>query len=179
MQTARVPAMPPTDPYGKKRLAPTIPEDKLRDLVPRSASHADVMRGLGLDVNDVNHRRVRRAAARLGLDTSHFKRRVWSRADTPAPAPTAPRVLILLPAHAGRTNRTQLHRALNEVGVPYACESCGNTGERPGRPITLQIDHINGDRRDNRLENLRYPCPNCHALTETWCRKKGRMPLAG
>ncbi|MEW2119312.1 HNH endonuclease signature motif containing protein [Streptomyces sp. NPDC005474] len=157
----------------------TIPEDKLRDLVPRSASYADVMRGLGLDVNDTNHRRVRRTAARLGLDTTHFKRRAWGRPDAPAPAPTAPRVLVLLPADAGRTNRTQLHRALDEVGVPYSCESCGNTGEWLGRPITLQIDHINGDWRDNRRENLRYLCPNCHALTETWCRKKERVPLAG
>ncbi|WP_239148996.1 HNH endonuclease [Streptomyces sp. SID12501] len=157
----------------------TIPEDKLRDLVPRSASYADVMRGLGLDVNDINHRRVRRTAARLGLDTTHFKRRAWGRADTPAPAPIAPRVLVFLPAHAGRTNRTQLHRALNEVGVPYACESCGNPGEWLGRSITLQIDHINGDWHDNRQENLRYLCPNCHALTDTWCRQKQRMPLAG
>lgn len=156
----------------------TISEDSLRDLVPRSASYADVMRGLGLDVNDVNHRRVRRAATRLDLDTTHFKRRAWGRPDRPAPAPTAHRVLAVLPDHAGRTNRTQLHRALNEVGVPYACESCGNTGEWLGRPITLQIDHINGDWRDNRQENLRYLCPNCHALTETWCRKKERVPLA-
>ncbi|KOV82603.1 HNH endonuclease [Streptomyces sp. NRRL WC-3618] len=157
----------------------TIPEDKLRDLVPGSTSYADVMRGLGMDVNDINHRRVRRTAARLGLDTTHFKRRAWGRPDAPAPAPTAHRVLVLLPDHAGRTNRTQLHRALNELGVPYACESCGNTGEWLGRPITLQIDHINGAWRDNRRENLRYLCPNCHAVTETWCRKKGRAPLAG
>ncbi|WP_157876556.1 HNH endonuclease signature motif containing protein [Streptomyces graminilatus] len=156
-----------------------IPEDKLRDLVPRSTSYADVMRGLGLDVNDVNHRRVRRTAGRLGLDTTHFTRRAWGQPDTAAPAPTAPRVLVLLPAHAARTNRAQLHRALNEVGVPYACESCGNTGEWLGRPITLQIDHINGDWHDNRQENLRYLCPNCHALTDTWCRRKEKMPLAG
>lgn len=157
----------------------TIPEDRLRDLVPHSTSYADVMRGLGFDVNDINHRRVRRAAARLGLDTSHFKRRAWGRPDAPAPAPIAHRVLVLLPHQAGRTNRAQLHRALGEVGVPYACESCGNTGEWLGRPITLQIDHINGDWHDNRQENLRYLCPNCHALTDTWCRQKERTPLAG
>lgn len=157
----------------------SIPEDMLRELVRTSTSYADVMRGLGLEVNDTNHRRVRRAASRLGLDTSHFKRRSWARAERPAPAPVAHRVLVVLPGHAGRTNRTQLHRALAELGVTYACEKCGNTGEWLGQPMTLQIDHVNGDWRDNRRENLRYLCPNCHALTETWCRRKRRGPSRG
>jgi hypothetical protein len=162
--------------FSHKRAS--IPEDRLRDLVQRSTSYADVMRGLGLDVNDTNHRRIRRAATRLGLDTSHFKRRAWARPERPASEPISNRVLVVLPSDAGRTNRSQLHRALTELGVPYACETCGNTGEWLGRPITLQIDHVNGDWRDNRRENLRYLCPNCHALTETWCRQKAAAPLA-
>jgi hypothetical protein len=156
----------------------SLPEDRLRELAPQSTSYADVLRGLGLDVDDTNHRRARRAAIRLGLDTSHFKRRSWARPERPAPEPTHHRVLVVLPVHAGRTNRSQLHRALAELGVPYACETCGNTGEWLGQPITLQIDHVNGDWRDNRQENLRYLCPNCHALTETWCRQKQRGHLA-
>jgi len=39
--------------------------------------------------------------------------------------------------------------------------------------------HINGDHTDNRLQNLRILCPNCHAPTQTWCRRKRRVPLAG
>ncbi|MGW6059838.1 HNH endonuclease signature motif containing protein [Streptomyces sp. NPDC055189] len=158
---------------------PLIPEDELRDLVQSSTSYADVMRGLGMEVNDTNHRRIRRAAARLGLDTSHFKRRAWGQPDRPAPSPIAHRVLVVLPDHAGRTNRAKLHRALAEMGVPYLCEPCGSTGQWLAQPLTLQIDHVNGDWRDNRRENLRYLCPNCHSLTETWCRQKGTGPLAG
>ncbi|MFF5012478.1 HNH endonuclease [Streptomyces sp. NPDC001165] len=163
--------------FSHRRAA--IHEDELRSLVQNSTSYADVMRGLGMDVNDTNHRRVRRAASRLDLDTSHFKRRSWGRPERPASPPTAHRVLVVLPEQAGRTNRTRLHQALAEIGVPYACAECGNIGEWRGRPITLQIDHVNGNWRDNRRENLRYLCPNCHALTETWCRQKGRVPLAG
>ncbi|MFC9845473.1 HNH endonuclease [Streptomyces sp. NPDC060223] len=156
-----------------------IAEDGLRSLVLSSTSYADLMRGLGMEVNDTNHRRVRRAVSRLDLDTSHFKRRAWGRPERPAPASTAHRVLAVLPDQAGRTNRAQLHRAMTEIGVPYACVECGNTGEWRGRPITLQIDHVSGDWRDNRRENLRYLCPNCHSLTDTWCRQKERTALAG
>lgn len=46
------------------------------------------------------------------------------------------------------------------------CEQCGIT-EWQGQPVPLELDHINGDRWDNRLENLRILCPNCHALTPT------------
>ncbi|MFF3504911.1 HNH endonuclease [Streptomyces sp. NPDC003247] len=156
------------DHFSHRRAA--VPEDLLRSLVPDSTSYADVMRGLGMEVNDINHRRVRRAVSRLGLDTSHFKRRAWGRPEPAAPPPTAHRVLVVLPEQAGRTNRARLHRALTEIGTPYACAECGNPGEWRGRPVTLQIDHVNGNWRDNRRENLRYLCPNCHAVTSTWCR---------
>ncbi|MEU1531431.1 HNH endonuclease signature motif containing protein [Streptomyces fagopyri] len=163
--------------FSHRRLS--IPEDRLRTLVEHSTSYADVMRGLGLEVNDTNHRRIRRAAIRIGLETGHFKRRSWGRPADPAPEERASKVLVVLPERAGRTNRTQLHRALTEIGVPYLCVTCGNTGEWLGRPLTLQIDHVDGNWRDNRLENLRYLCPNCHALTVTWCRRKRAIPLAG
>ncbi|MFK0104813.1 HNH endonuclease [Streptomyces sp. NPDC091217] len=166
-----------TSHFSHRRMV--IPENELRTLVQTSTSYADVMRGLSLDINDTNHRRVRRAVSRHHLDTSHFKRRSWGRSDRPTPPPAAERVLVVLPKQAGRTNRTRLHQALKELGVPYACVECGNPGEWRGHPITLQIDHVNGNWRDNRRENLRYLCPNCHTLTETWCRQKGRAPLAG
>jgi predicted RNA-binding Zn-ribbon protein involved in translation (DUF1610 family) len=154
----------------------SIPEDRLRAAVREASSYADVMRALDLEVNDTNHRRVRRAAARLGLDTGHFARRAWGTLREVRPTRTAERVLVVLPGGAGRTARSRLHAALREIGVPYQCASCGNTGQWLGAPLTLHIDHVNGDWKDNRAENLRYLCPNCHALTATWCRPKKRHP---
>lgn len=52
------------------------------------------------------------------------------------------------------------------------CCECGNIGEWNNKPITLELDHINGDSNDNRLENLRILCPNCHSQTPTFRKKK-------
>jgi predicted RNA-binding Zn-ribbon protein involved in translation (DUF1610 family) len=164
-----------TSHFRRARLA--LPEDRLRAAVRSASSYADVMRALELDVNDTNHRRIRRAVARLGIDTGHFKRRTWGAA--PQPRSRAAEVLQIRPPGSARPNRERLHAALQEVGVPYLCAACGNPGEWLGRPLTLQIDHISGDWLDNRAENLRYLCPNCHALTATWCRKKARRDEGG
>ena len=51
----------------------------------------------------------------------------------------------------------------------YKCAICGNIGEWNGQRLVLQLDHINGIWNDNRLENLRFLCPNCHSQTETFC----------
>lgn len=65
--------------------------------------------------------------------------------------------------------RTTLKRAF-EKERPRVCEIC-EIETWLSKPLVVQIDHINGVHNDNRLENLRWLCPNCHSQTETYCTK--------
>ena len=58
-------------------------------------------------------------------------------------------------------------KRLTELGVAQHCSECG-ISEWRGKLIPLELDHINGKNTDNRIENLRLLCPNCHSLTDTW-----------
>lgn len=61
-------------------------------------------------------------------------------------------------------------RLIKENILPNVCDNCGIDSWN-GKPIVLQLDHINGNSKDHKLENLRLLCPNCHSQTNTWCGK--------
>jgi Zn finger protein HypA/HybF involved in hydrogenase expression len=66
---------------------------------------------------------------------------------------------------------TRLKKRILKAGlIEYKCSCCGIT-EWNGKPIVLQLHHINGDNRDNRKENLTFLCPNCHSQTDSFCGK--------
>ena len=60
--------------------------------------------------------------------------------------------------------------------LPYNCaqEGCNIKSEWLGKKISLHLDHINGDNRDHRLDNLRFLCPNCHSQTPTYCANNNK-----
>lgn len=86
---------------------------------------------------------------------------------------TAPLELYLV--RGRRTNRTHLKGRLLSAGLKdNRCEECGLTSWR-GVPLSMALHHVNGNGDDNRLENLRLLCPNCHAQTPNFSGRNRRV----
>jgi hypothetical protein len=156
-----------------------VPVGRLSAAVAGSLSLAEVGRKLELPDSATVRAQLKRAIDRHGLSTAHLLGQAHYR-DHPSPRrKSADQILRRLQPHARRESRERLHRALHEKGVPCVCDMCG-TGERwQGRRLVLEIDHVNGDARDNRIENLRYLCPSCHSQTRTFAlARRHRQPGA-
>ncbi|MFF3649547.1 HNH endonuclease [Streptomyces sp. NPDC002181] len=146
---------------------------ELRRAVDASRSLAETLRHLGRPDNHHQRTRLRTWIADEGISTTHFLGQAHQRGK-PSPTAKAPDDVLVRHDRPRRTGTKTLRRALHEIGVPKCCDRCGTPPEWQGRPMTLEIDHINGDWSDDRRENLRLLCPNCHAITSTWCRGGNR-----
>ena len=87
-----------------------------------------------------------------------------------------PRSLDELLTENSTAHRGWLKQRLFRAGLKRPlCELCGQGEVWRGRPMSLILDHVNGERTDNRLENLRIVCPNCNATLDTHCGRAARL----
>lgn len=120
----------------------------LQDLVENSESIAEICRKLGLADKGGNFYTIKKKIKELKLDTGHFKHpSVGASIDKP------------------RTSKGIKTLLIKERG--HQCENCKNTVWMQ-KEITLELEHVDGDRTNNDHSNLLLLCPNCHALTSTW-----------
>jgi 5-methylcytosine-specific restriction endonuclease McrA len=107
---------------------------------------------------------VRECMQKFGFSSASWSDAVNRGALRPRPQ-TLPldELLIRRPRSRGNIKVRLIAAGLKEP----ACELCG-LGSWKGKPLSLELHHRNGDRHDNRLENLALLCPNCHSQTHTW-----------
>lgn len=136
--------------------------------VKNSLTKTEILKKLNLNTrNSGNFQTVNKHILRLGLNTSHFTDKCYERTFQ------IRNLKDILIENSDYNNTQNLKKRLIKNNLLF--NKCYETGCSisslwNGKKINLQLDHINGIRTDNRLENLRLLCPNCHSQTETYCR---------
>lgn len=132
-------------------------EEEYRSAAAMSRSIAEMCRKLGLAPRGGNYQTLKTKISKYSIDTSHFLGQGWNK-ENYSGAPTSKAAI------KSKLIRERGHR----------CERCQNT-EWLKEPITIELEHVDGDNTNNLESNLLLLCPNCHSLTPTWKNKNRKL----
>lgn len=139
---------------------------QLKNAVKTSTSYRQVLKKLGLREAGGNYAQVKKYISEYQLDIRHFTGRLWNKGLKGLYRTAIPLKDILVQNSTFQSFK--LKKRLFAVGLkPRHCELCGWAQSTQDGYLPLELDHINGNRYDNRLINLRVLCPNCHSLQPT------------
>jgi hypothetical protein len=151
-------------------------DQQLIDAVKVSKSYRAVISSLRLIPAGGNYAQVQARIKSLELDVSHFTGQAWNKGKTYHT--NSRQELTSLLTLNGSVQSYKLKKRLYESKLKKACcELCGWKERAADGRIPVELDHINGVHSDNRLENLRILCPNCHSLQSTHRGKNKKVQL--
>lgn len=142
-------------------------EENLKIAILKSLSIAEVLRNLGMSITTGNYKSFRKNVKKYNIDTSHFLGNAHLKGKNHITKKHKDLSEILI-INSDYTNMSNLKKKLvNNKIIEYKCHEC-NINTWNDKSLSLQLDHINGISNDNRIENIRLLCPNCHSQTDTF-----------
>ena len=147
-----------------------LSREEIQEKVNKCNSICDMLEAFGYKRTSGSMARVmKNVISAYDIDISHF--RPFHRVKQ---TPLYSLDEILIP-NSPYTNITKLKEKILKAGLlKYECACCGNKGEWNGKPLVLQLDHINGDHSNHSIENLRFLCPNCHSQTDRYSGRNAK-----
>jgi hypothetical protein len=159
----------------KRSIIWAIPKEELEDVVRNNNTITAILKHFNLIHKGGNSKTLKSRLVSDGIDFSHIILGMNSNKGKRFPSPSTKIDLKEILVENSTYNRCDLKkRLISDNILPKRCCICGLLPEWNGRSLSLTLDHINGVSDDNRLENLRLLCPNCHSQTDSFAGKKNR-----
>jgi len=141
-------------PSGKKFNRKTFSkytDDELKEIISECNNIAHILRTL--EINQVYHRKIKDFIHKNKISTTHFKTTY---------------VYTAFNGNKIKSNQQLKKNIIKEGKLVNKCAICNLEAIWNNKPLVLQLDHINGNNFDDRIDNLRLLCPNCHTQTDTY-----------